>query len=204
MVRSEARADRAGDRSSDLGTITRLLRRSNHGDERAREALYAHVYDQLRRIARRQLARHGGGPRLQPTEVVNEAYVRLQEVDRHLTWQDRRHFFRLASTVMRNVLVEHARRHGAQKRGGDRVTVELADAVVEDPKATVDVDVLALDQALRKLAAINPRAADVVEQRYFGGLSPAQTGTVLGISRAAVYRDWDLARAWLARELASE
>ena len=167
------------------------------GDLAARDRLIAVVYPELRAIARRQLANERGDHTLQPTALVNEAYMRLSRMDR-IDWHDRVHFVRMAARLMREILVDHARRHGAGKRdGGERVT--LTDAEVGAPDS--DIDMLALDVALDQLADANPAHAQLVELRYFGGLTIEEAAEALGLSPATVKRHWQAARAWLFEAL---
>jgi len=179
--------------------ITRLLNAWQDGDAAARDRLFVVVYDELRRRASAQLRRERQGHTLRPTALVHEAYLRLMGQDR-AKWQNRSQFFAIASEMMRRVLVDHAREHKADKRGGAAVRVALA----EDVAATDarEVDLIALDSALDELAAMDPRQGRVVEMRFFGGLDTAQIADVLDVSRATVDRDWRFARTWLYRRLA--
>jgi len=156
------------------------------------------VYSELRRIASRYLQAERSDHTLQSTALVNEAYVRLtsQELPQ---WQNRAHFFAVAAQLMRQILVDHARRHRASKRGGNFYKLTLEDA--EEQQQPVDVDILALDDALKSLAAMDSQQSRVVELKFFGGLSNEDTADVLGISTSTVKRDWTTARAWLYREL---
>lgn len=177
--------------------FTGLLAAWRGGDLAARDRLVALVYPELRAIARRQLANERGDHTLQPTALVNEAYMRLSRLDR-IDWQDRVHFVRMASRVMREILVDHARRHGAGKRdGGERVPITQ----VEVAAPVGDIDMLALDGALDRLAAIDPARAQLVELRYFGGLTIEETAEALAISPATAKRHWQAARAWLFEAL---
>lgn len=183
--------------------ITRLLHAHAAGDAGALEALFPRVYDELRRIARGRLRRERPGHTLSATEVVHEAYLKLVPLE-SIDWRDRVHFFAVASRAMRNVLVDHAERRGAAKRGGGRVAVSLERIPPEsESRAPLD-DLLALGQALERLAELDERQARVVECRYFGGLTLDETAEALGVSAATVSRDWTIARAWLHRELAGE
>ena len=173
--------------------FTGLLAAWRGGDLAARDRLVALVYPELRAIARRQLANERGDHTLQPTALANEAYMRLSRLDR-IDWQDRLHFVRMASRLMREILVDHARRHGAGKRdGGERVPITQVDVAAP----VGDVDMLALDGALDRLAAIDPARAQLVELRYFGGLTIEETAEALAISPATAKRHWQAARAWL-------
>jgi RNA polymerase sigma factor (TIGR02999 family) len=180
------------------GEITALLLAWREGQPGALDRLLLLVYDDLRRQARRQLRRERSDHTLQPTALVHEAFLRLggQGAAR---WQNRRQFFAVASQAMRRVLVDHARAHGAAKRGDGRTRVSLEEWSAAG--AAPQVDVLALDQALERLERIDPRQARVVELRYFGGLSAPEAAEVLEVSLATVNRDWAMARAWLFREL---
>jgi RNA polymerase sigma factor (TIGR02999 family) len=182
------------------GDVTALLRSWRAGDPAALDRLVSLVYDVLRQLAAQRLRRSGaGGVTLQPTALVNEAFLRLVHGD--VDWQSRAHFFAVASKTMRNVAIDHARRRQAGKRGGDAVRVDLtAAAEVTEPGSTV-VDVLALDEALSRLEALDARQAKVVELRFFAGLSADETAAVLDCSPSTVERDWRTARAWLFREL---
>lgn len=182
-----------------MPTVTRLLRGWGAGDPEAPELLMPLVYDRLRGLARRQLSRERNGHTLSPTALVHEAYLRLAGL-RRIRWQDRGHFLALAATTMRRVLVSRARRRLAEKRGGGGVAVPLEDL----PALSVErsEELLALDDALGALAALDARQVRVVELRYFGGLTIQETAAVLSVSPATVKLDWTLARAWLHRELA--
>jgi RNA polymerase sigma factor (TIGR02999 family) len=178
--------------------ITGLLRAWSAGDARAPDRLFPAVYAELRRQARRRMGREHAGHTLQTTALVHEAYLRLVD-QRHAGWESRTQFFAVAAQVMRRVLVDHARARGAARRGGTAVTVALADDAAAAPER--DADVLALDEALARLATFDPRQARVVELRYFAGLGIDEAAEVLGVSRATANRDWAMARAWLRREL---
>jgi len=174
--------------------VTRLLRAWNAGDTGALDELVPLVYEELRRRARAYLRRERPGHVLQPTALVHEAYARL--VDQHgIDWQNRAHFFAVASRIMRNLLVDQARAAKMAKRSGAWARVSLAEHMAEAGPA--DIDVLALDIALTRLAEFDPRKSRIAELRFFGGLSLAETGKVLEISVATVERDWQAARAWL-------
>lgn len=177
--------------------VTALLRDWNRGDRHALERLMPLVSGELRRLARVHLRRERRDHTLQPTALVNEAYLRLVNVDR-MQWRDRTHFFAFASRVMRRILVDHARAHRAAKRAGWRVP--LTDDV-SPAEAGRDVDLIALDQAIDELAAMDARQARLVELRFFAGLTIEETADVLGIGAATVTRDWSTARAWLYRRL---
>jgi RNA polymerase sigma factor (TIGR02999 family) len=178
--------------------VTRILHDWSGGDGDAPERLMPFVYDELWRLAQAFLARERGGHTLQPTALVNEAYLRL--VDQHsVEWQNRAHFYGIASTMMRRVLIDHARAHATGKRGGSAVHLSLDD--VQLPLAQRASDFIALDEALEKLAQFDERKCRVVEMRFFGGLSDEEIAEVLGVATRTVLRDWKKARLWLYREL---
>ena len=178
--------------------VTELLVRWQSGDRAALDSLLPLVYDELRRIARYYLQRERSGHTLQSTALVNEAYVRMVAQD-FLEWQNRAHFFAVAAQLMRQILVDHARSHLAAKRGGEIFKVSLDEAA--EQSSTPDVEILALDEALKELATIDQQQCRVVELKFFAGLSSEDTAEVLGISASTVKRDWVTARAWLYREL---
>jgi RNA polymerase sigma-70 factor (ECF subfamily) len=178
--------------------VTELLHAWSAGDERALEDLIPVVYDELSRLARRKMAGERPGQTLQPTALVNEAYLRLLDVKR-LKWQDRAHFYAIAARVMRRILVDHARRRHAQKRG-DQVEVLPIDEVSVISTGP-SYDVLTLDEALSTLEAIDARKARVVELRCFTGLTVEESAVALGVSPETVKRDWKMAKAMLARLL---
>jgi RNA polymerase sigma-70 factor, ECF subfamily len=181
--------------------ITRLLLAWGEGDEGAFDELMPLVYDELRRLARHYISRQRPGHTLQATALVNEAYLRLVDSSR-VRWQNRAHFFAVSAQLMRRILVDFARAHGNLKRGGDLKRISLAGASeVADERGA---DLIALDDALKTLAAMNQRQSQIVELRYFGGLSEAEIAEVLKVSERTVRRDWNLARAWLYRELSRE
>lgn len=178
--------------------VTSLLLRWRGGDKAALDALMPLVYGELRRLARQYLQRERSDHTLQSTALVHEAYARL--VGQNLPdWQNRAHFFGVAAQLMRQILVDHARNHRAAKRGGSICKLPLDD--VDSHASETDVDVVALDDALRSLAKLDPQQSRVVELRFFAGLSIADTSEVLGISPSTVKRDWNTARVWLYREL---
>jgi RNA polymerase sigma factor (TIGR02999 family) len=181
-----------------MADVTGLLLLWRGGDAEALDALIPLVQRELHDVARRCMAGERGGHTLQPTALVNEAYVRLVDVRRG-NWQNRAHFLAMAARVMRRVLVDAARSRRANKRGGDAVHVTFDEAV---PVATDDQpELIALDDALEALARMDPRKTQVIELRFFGGLSVEETATVLGVSADTVLRDWRLAKAWLTREM---
>jgi len=178
--------------------VTELLVRWRGGDKAALDALMPLVYSELRRIANRYLQGERSDHTLQSTALVHEAYVRMtnQQLPQ---WQNRAHFFAVAAQLMRQILVDHARNHRASKRGGDAYKLALEDA--EEQFQPVDLDIVALDDALKTLAAMDSQQSRVVELKFFGGLSNEDTAEVLGVSTSTVKRDWTTARAWLFREL---
>jgi RNA polymerase sigma factor (TIGR02999 family) len=180
------------------GEVTRLLAAMTAGDRTAFHALFPLVYDELRGIAHRHLRGERAGQTLATTDLVHEAYFALVGIDR-VSWSDRAHFLAVAARAMRRVLINRAAARGAEKRGGGRQPTTLDDAAlsIEMP----DDQILALDEALRLLEARHERYGQIVECRFFAGMSIDETATALGISPATVKRDWVLARAWLHREL---
>jgi RNA polymerase sigma factor (TIGR02999 family) len=177
--------------------MTGLLKAWAGGDRAALDRLTPLVLQELKRIAHRQMRAEHGARSLQTTALVNEAWLRLVDVD-NVTWEDRAHFFGISAHIMRRILVEAARARLAQRRGGDALRVTFA----EDLRAASrDPDLVKLDEALTALAQFDERKARVIELRFFGGLSVAETSHVLGISEQSVHRDWRLARAWLEKEL---
>ena len=178
--------------------ITALLNGYSRGDKEALDRLMPIVYDELRRQAARYLRREKAGHTLQTTALIHEAYVRLVD-QRNVQWQNRAHFFGIAAQLMRRILVDHARAKKRVKRGGSGVRVSLGEATVAVKGQ--DLDVVALDQALERLAQIDEQQSRVVELRFFSGLSVEETAEVMGISKATVKRDWSMAKAWLHREL---
>ncbi|HVP46672.1 MAG TPA: sigma-70 family RNA polymerase sigma factor [Bryobacteraceae bacterium] len=181
---------------TDQGDVSALLRAWSDGDQSALEKLTPIVYDELHRLASRYMRRERSGHSLQTTALVNEAYMRLVNYKR-MQWQNRAHFFAVSAQLMRRILVEHARRHNL-KRGGDVRHVSLDDAVVGSSRTR---DLVALDDALNALARLDARKAQVVEMRFFGGLSVEETAEVLKVSPVTAMRDWSTAKAWLYREL---
>ena len=189
-----------GVNSSRPPDVTRLLREVQDGREGASDELASLVYAELHDLASRFMRNERGSHTLQPTALVNEAYMRLS-TQRGVAWQNRSHFFGIASQSMRRILVDHARRRRASKRDGG-VPVTLDESVPDRPDRSLDV--LALDDALRRLAELDPRQARVVELRFFGGLEIEQVAEVLEISPATVKRDWTFARAFLHRLMSDE
>lgn len=180
--------------------IARLVAQSVAGDAGAAEVVFPLVYDELRRVAASALRRERVGHTLQPTALVHEVFLRLADTP-DTPWESRAHFVAIAARVMRRVLVDHARRRNALKRGTGEIRVPLDD--VDVPAATLDVDLVSLDQALARLATFDERQARIVELRFFGGLSVPETAVLIGASERTVKRDWQIARAWLTRELSS-
>jgi RNA polymerase sigma-70 factor, ECF subfamily len=189
-------------RESAPGDVSQLLRAWSDGDRNALERLTPIVYEELHRLARRYMRRERPGHSLQTTALVNEAYMRLVDY-KHMQWQDRAHFFAVSAQLMRRILVERARRRN-QKRGGGAPHVSLEEAAqVGDGNRTVDPggNLVALDDALNALALLDPRKVQVVEMRFFGGLTLEETAEVLKVSPVTVRRDLRTAKAWLFREL---
>ncbi len=180
------------------GDITNLLKEWSRGDEHALEQMMPLVYDRLQRLASGMLSQERGDHTLQSAALVNEAYMRLVQLDR-VSWSDRAHFYALAARMMRRILVDHARRLGSQKRGERPalLPIELA----EEMASQTSTDLLALDRAMRDLASQDEEQAQIVEMRYFGGLSRDEIAEVLGIGSATVTRRWRMARAWLFQQL---
>ena len=184
--------------STPSSSPTALLLAWGHGDQAAFDQLVPLVHEELRQIARQHMGHERAGHVLQPTALVNEAYLRLIDVKR-IQWRDRQHFFAMAARVMRRVLVDAARARRFHKRGGGAPMASLDEALVvsNEPQR----DLVELDDALNALAAVDPRKCQVVEMRYFGGLSVEETAEALHVSSGTVMRDWRLAKVWLLREL---
>ena len=180
----------------EAGEVSELLHAWSGGDRSALEKLTPIVYKELHRLASRYMRSENPGHSLQTTALVNEAYLRL--VDCRVPWKDRAHFFAVSAQLMRRILVEYARRHN-QKRGGGMLRLSFDDAIEAGERPSADL--VALDDALNDLARIDPRKMQVVEMRFFGGLSVEETAEVLKISPITVMRDWNTAKAWLYREL---
>lgn len=178
--------------------ISLLLKAWCGGNEAALDKLAPLVYDELRRIAHRHMARERAGHTLQTTALVNEAYLRLVDA-RQVPWQDRAHFFALSAQLMRRILVDHARSRGRLKRGGSGQKVPLDESLAVPVRK--DTNLVELDDALSSLATVDARKAKVVELRFFGGLSVEETAEVLNVSADTVMSDWKLARVWLLRQL---
>ena len=188
-------------RMSSQPNITELLVGYGRGDKEALDQLMPIVYDELRRQAARYLRREQAGHTLQTTALIHEAYVRLVD-QRNVQWQNRAHFFGIAAQLMRRILVDHARSKKRAKRGGSDVRVSLNEATVAVQGQNLDV--VAVDEALQRLAKIDEQQSRVVELRFFSGLTVEETAEVMGISAATVKRDWSMAKAWLHRELTGE
>jgi len=183
------------------GEVTRLLIASAEGDAGALDALFPIIYEELRGVAHQRLRHERPGHTLNTTALVHEAYLKLVNLDQ-IQYQGRAHFFAVAAQAMRNILVTYATRRKAQKRGGGQEALPLDEVVVMSEQQAEDI--LALDEALAHLKTLNERQHQVVECRFFGGLSIEETAQVLAVSPATVKRDWNLARAWLNRELKSD
>jgi RNA polymerase sigma factor (TIGR02999 family) len=178
--------------------VTQILQEVSGGDKDAPARLMPLVYDELRRLADYYLRQERPDHTLQPTALVHEAYLKLVDQTR-VDWQNRAHFFGVAAQLMRRILVDHARRHRASKRGGLQQKMALDEAV--DYSQPRDVDLLALDEALNALAQLDERQSRIVELRFFGGLTIEETAEALGVSPATVKVDWSMAKAWLRREI---
>jgi RNA polymerase sigma factor (TIGR02999 family) len=178
--------------------VTQILQEVSGGDRDAPARLMPLVYDELRRLADHYLRQERPDHTLQPTALVHEAYLKLVDQTR-VDWQNRAHFFGVAAQLMRRILVDHARRHRASKRGGFQQKLALDDAV--DYSQPQDLDLVALDDALNALAQMDARQSQIVEMRFFGGLTIEETAEALGISPATVKVDWSMAKAWLRREI---
>jgi RNA polymerase sigma factor (TIGR02999 family) len=181
------------------GEITQLLAQWQNGDRSALDRLMPLVYEELRLIASRLVRRHQPSATVQSTALVHEAYIRLIDQTR-TDWQSRAHFFGVAATIIRNILVDHARARTALKRGGSMPSLTLDEAIALPGKR--DVGLVALDDALVSLSQIDPQQARIVELRFFGGLSIEESAEVIGISRSTVKRDWIMAKTWIFRALA--
>ena len=178
--------------------VTQLLLDWSRGDEQALDNLLPVVYEHLRRQAARYLRRERQGHTLQTTALIHEVYLRLVDQGR-VQWQNRAHFFAIAAQLMRRILVDHARGHQAAKRGGLALKLPLEDAMVASGER--DIDLVELDEALTRLAALDARQSRIVELRFFSGLSVEETAEVLGVSAGTVKNDWSMAKAWLRREM---
>ena len=187
------------DETPNQSAVTALLIAWSDGRRDALDDLMPLVYADLRRVAAGYMGRENEGHALQPTALVHEAYMRLIDQQR-VKWRNRAHFFAVAAAMMRRILVDHARRRLAEKRGGglEQVTLAGDEAAADDPK---EIDVLALHTSLERLAAFDPQQERIVELRYFGGMTIEEAAEVLGISRATVVREWTIAKAWLRADL---
>jgi RNA polymerase sigma factor (TIGR02999 family) len=181
--------------------LTQLLREWSDGDERALARIVELAYPELRRLARRCLSGERSAHTTQATALVHEAYLRLVDVQQ-VRWQGRTHFFAIVAKLIRRLLIEHARARGCSKRGGRVRRVNLNESLMISAK--LDPDIVRLDEALEELAKFDSRKAQVVEMRYFGGLTSKETALVLGVSPQSVNRDWSLAKAWLVHEMSRE
>src|SRR5207249_4975229 len=185
-----------------MNDVTRILSAIEHGDPTAAEQLLPLVYDELRKLAAQKLAQEAPGQTLQPTALVHEAYLRLVDVEQAQPWNSRGHFFAAAAEAMRRILIEQARRKCSQRRGGARRRAALRDDdLIETP---LDEDLLDLDEALARLEAADPQAAELVKLRVFAGMTTEEIAQVQGTSPRTVKRNWAYARAWLGRELAPD
>ena len=181
-----------------MSEVTGILSAIEHGDAHAAEQLLPLVYDELRKLASRKLSQEKPGQTLQATALVHEAYLRLVDVKTAQHWNSRRHFFAAAAEAMRRILVERARARGSIKRGGGRDRLDLDDLLASPERGK---DLLALDEALTHLAAVEPQAAELVHLRYFGGQTMSASADLLGMSLRSTHRLWAYAKAWLLQEL---
>ncbi len=187
--------------SDEQKEISLILKDWSGGKSESADVLLSLVYDELRRIARQYLRKERSDHTLQPTALVHEAYLKLIDIS-DISWQDRAHFFAVASNVMRHILVDHARARATDKRGGDAQRIELEDAVKFSGET--DIDLLALDEAMKLLAEFDATQSKIVELRFFGGLTIEETAHVLGISPATIKREWTMAKAWLFKRMKTE
>src|SRR5262245_57780983 len=178
--------------------VTQLLEEWSKGDQAALDELIPLVYEELHRMAKRHLGRERPGHTLQTSALVNEAYMRLID-QRNVRWQNRAHFLSIAARLMRRILIDHARAHHYAKRGGAAIKVSLGKAI--DVSEARSAELVSLDDAMSALATLDPRKSQVVELRFFGGMSVEETAEVLGVSPVTVMRDWSTAKAWLHREI---
>lgn len=190
-----------GGASASTHEITRLLQAWGLGDDGALERLTPLVYQELHRLAHRYMAAEQPGQTLQTTALVHEVYLKLVNVE-NVDWQNRAHFYGLCARLMRRILIDFARTRNYQKRGGQIPHIELEEAATVS--AVIGSELLAVDEALKQLAVMDTRKSDVVELRFFGGLTVEETAAALGVSAETVMRDWKLAKAWLLRELSPE
>jgi RNA polymerase sigma factor (TIGR02999 family) len=182
-------------------SFTELLHKWTGGDQSALEVIIDRAYSELRKIARRCLSAERSEHTIQATALIHEAYLQLVDGPQ-VQWQDRAHFFAIVAKLMRRILIDHARARGSAKRGGQVRRVNLDEALVV--AAELNPEILRLDEQLKRLATFDSRKAQVVEMRYFGGLTADEISSVLGISPQSVNRDWSLAKAWLVREMSHE
>ena len=186
---------------SNIGEVTRLLERASAGDADARATLFDVLYRELRRLAESAMRAERVNHTLQPTALVHEAFLRL--AGDHGRFESRAHFLGVAASAMRRVLVDHARGHNAQKRGRGATLVTVHDLDdLPQPAASEDLDLVVLDDALSRLSVLDARQGQIVELRFFGGLSVEETAAVVGVSERTIKREWQLSRAWLRREIA--
>src|ERR1051326_7511743 len=178
--------------------VTQLLRAWGAGDQDAFEKLTGLVYKELHRLARSYMIRERADHTLQATALINEAYIRLMDA-KNVHWKDRAHFFAVSAKLMRRILVDFARSRRSQKRGADVRPVSLDESAIVSPQKSPDI--LAVDEALKKLAAVDPRKSSIVELRFFGGLTVEETAEVLQLAPSTIYHDYDLAKLWLLREI---
>ena len=178
--------------------VTAMLRDWSHGDRESQDQLFRAVYNELHRQAAQYLRHERDGLSLQTTDLIHEAYLKLID-QQQVEWQNRLHFFGIAAQIMRRILVDHARSRQAAKRGGSAIRLPLEEALVALPGK--DLDFVALDEALNRLAEMDPQQGQIVELRFFSGLSVEETSRVLDVSERTVKRDWNAAKAWLLREL---
>jgi RNA polymerase sigma-70 factor (ECF subfamily) len=181
--------------------VTQLLVAWSNGNQAARDRLISVVYEELHRLARRYMRRESPGHTLQTSALMNEAFVRLVD-QKNVQWQNRAHFFGLAAQMMRRILVDYARRRNYSKRGGGVRALSLDEALIVSNERSAEV--VAIHEALEELAKFDARKGQIVELRFFGGLSVDETAEVLGVSPGTVMRDWTLAKAWLHKEMSSE
>ncbi|HEY1272980.1 MAG TPA: sigma-70 family RNA polymerase sigma factor [Terriglobales bacterium] len=179
--------------------LTGLLKKWGEGEEGALNQLLPAVYDELHRMAVRYLHRERPDHTLQPTALINEAYLRLVDQNR-VTWENRAQFFGIAASMMRRILVDHARGHQADKRGGSAIKLPLDEGIRGEPKQE-EMELVALDAALTRLARMDPEQGRLIELRYFAGLTIEETAQVMQVSPATVKRNWTISRAWLRREI---
>lgn len=194
-------ADGGESASAPVQEVTRLLQAWYSGDESALERLMPLVYNELHGLAHRYMAAEPSGQVLQTTALVHEVYLRLVDVD-NIDWQNRAHFYGICARLMRRILVDFARSRNYQKRGGHSPHIELEEAVTVS--SVVSSEILSVDEALKQLAELDARKAEVVELRFFGGLTVEEAAAVLRVSPETVMRDWKMAKAWLLRELSHE